>query len=180
MSLRITGGRHNGRPLKTPSGAGLTRPTSGKARQALFNMLAARLPESRFLDLFAGSGAVGLDALSRGAVEVVLVEKAPKAFACLQANCEALADAEGRAEPVHQAAEEFCEEAVALGKTWDLVFLDPPFDRDYAAWPERLRPLVAEGGLAVVQFPTRNPPPWLSEANRVRAYGESSFAFLEG
>jgi 16S rRNA (guanine(966)-N(2))-methyltransferase RsmD len=158
----------------------LTRPTSGKARQALFNILADKIPGSRFLDLCAGSGSVGLEALSRGAEQVVVVEKADKAFTCLRQNCQMLSDDQGSAKPIHQEAFEYCEEEAALNRRYDLIFVDPPFSQNFSKWPEGVLPLLAEGGMAIVQFPTRNPPVWVGPSVEVRAYGESSFAFLTG
>src|SRR6188474_959991 len=94
MALSITGGTFNGSVLRTPGGADLTRPTSGKVRQALFNILNHHLDGglegADFVDLFAGSGAVGLEALSRGARKTVLVEQHPAAFKVLEANCRLL------------------------------------------------------------------------------------------
>ena len=87
MTLAITGGRFKGMRLDTPSGKGVTRPTSGKVRQALFNILAGTIAGVDFLDLYAGSGAVGLEALSRGCRSAILVENHPAAWKCLAGNC---------------------------------------------------------------------------------------------
>src|SRR5476649_101841 len=86
MSLSLTGGRFKGAVLRTPTGTDLTRPTSGKVRQALFNILQDRIEDSTFVDLYAGSGAVGFEALSRGCGRVVLVENHPAAFKILELN----------------------------------------------------------------------------------------------
>ena len=192
MSLSITGGEFNGSVLRTPTGANLTRPTSGKVRQALFNILNHHVDGgvegSDFLDLFAGSGSVGLEALSRGARKTVLVENHPAAFKVLEANCRLLlsrgADS-AAVEWLRQDARSFCKNE--RGKTatatpdarFDVVFADPPFGQDFSGLPELLRPLLTPGGVAVVQFPTRNPPEWvasLGEGGRVLVYGESSLA----
>ena len=122
--MRIVAGRHRGRKLMAPPGLD-TRPTSDRAREALFNILEHGEPPlegCRFLDLFAGSGAVGLEAASRGAGRVLLVEKARAAQAAARANIAHLGEAErvtlraGDATRLGRAAEPF-----------DIVFLDPPY-----------------------------------------------------
>ena len=186
MSLSITGGRFNGSVLRTPSGADLTRPTSGKVRQALFNILRGRIEDSDFLDLFAGSGAVGLEALSRGCRKAVLVEHHPAAFKVLDANCKLLLSrgAEpGTLEWLRQDARAFCKSAAGRPETrFGAVFADPPFGQDFSGLPDLLRPLLEPEGVAVIQFPTRNPPDWagsLGDQGRVLVYGESSLAVFD-
>lgn len=179
MSLSLTGGRFNRAALKTPAGANLTRPTSGKVRQALFNILRGRVEDGLFLDLYAGSGAVGLEALSRGARRVTLVERSPAAGRALDANC-ALLIARG-ADPaslvrVRRDARAFCLEKGA--EPFDVVFADPPFGQDFTGLWDLMRPLVAPGGAGVVQFPARTPPDFVARADRVLEYGESSLAFF--
>ena len=83
--MRIIAGTYRSRLLAAPKGVA-TRPTSDRLRETLFNVLGARIPGAAFLDLFAGSGAVGLEALSRGAATVAFVERAPSALAVLRAN----------------------------------------------------------------------------------------------
>jgi 16S rRNA (guanine966-N2)-methyltransferase len=124
--MRIIGGAGKGRRLKSPRGAG-TRPTGDRVKQSLFDMLAARLAGCRFLDVFAGAGGVGLEALSRGASRVVLVDDDREAIAAIQANLAPLAGKE--------CAQVFRQDArVALaalgdsGVRFDIVFLDPPYD----------------------------------------------------
>ncbi len=185
MSLTLTGGRFKGSRLKTPSGMNLTRPTSGKVRQALFNVLRGRFEDSSFLDLYAGSGAVGLEALSRGAANVLLIENHPAAFRALDANCKLLLarGADDQAlEWKREDARAFCarESSSPTGRRFDIVFADPPFGLDFTGLRADVLPLLKEGGLAVVQFPSRNPPGWTEAAARVLTYGESSLALLEG
>jgi len=84
--LRIIAGAHKGARLETPRGKGLLRPMRDQVRGALFNILAANLPEARVLDLFAGTGSLGLEALSRGAAHTVFVDRAPPCFAFLRRN----------------------------------------------------------------------------------------------
>src|SRR5579863_4880221 len=87
--MRVIAGTFRSRPLEAPSGLA-TRPTSDRLRETLFNVLAPRIAGARFLDLYAGSGAVGIEALSRGAAHVVFVERAPAALKALRLNLERL------------------------------------------------------------------------------------------
>jgi 16S rRNA (guanine966-N2)-methyltransferase len=185
MSLSLTGGVFNGTVLKTPSGMGLTRPTSGKVRQALFNVLRGDFEDGDFLDLFAGSGAVGFEALSRGARRAVLVESHPAAFRVLEANRRLLLARGATAdslECVRKDARAFCK-AAALpvengGLRFAVAFADPPFDQDFSGLWDAMRPLLREGGIGIVQFPARTPPDFAPQAKRILEYGESHLAVL--
>lgn len=181
MALTLTGGRFKAASLKTPSGSGLTRPTSGKVRQALFNILRGRFEDEDFLDLYAGSGAVGLEAASRGARRATLVEHHAVAFRALAENCALLrtrgADANSL-EPVRAEARAFCAAAAREGRRFAIVFADPPFGQDFGGLLDAIRPLVAPGGLAIVQFPARKPPDFIARADRVLNYGESGLALF--
>jgi 16S rRNA (guanine966-N2)-methyltransferase len=122
--VRIIGGQWRGRKLKFPAHAGL-RPTLGRVRETLFNWLAPLISDARCLDLYAGSGALGLEALSRGAAEVTFVERDRKAAASLRANLTRLgARAVVREEP----ARRFLSRSEAL---YDVIFVDPPFDEPF-------------------------------------------------
>jgi 16S rRNA (guanine966-N2)-methyltransferase len=121
--MRVIAGRWGGRRLQAPPGAA-TRPTSDRVREALFSVLGARVDGARVLDLFAGSGALGLEALSRGAAEATFVDSAPAAIRAIRANLEALG---GEAEVRRADARRFLGSASAAGRHYDLVFLDPPY-----------------------------------------------------
>lgn len=183
MSLSLTGGDFNGAVLKTPTGMNLTRPTSGKVRQALFNILRGTFEDEAFLDLYAGSGAVGLEALSRGAARVTLVEHHAAAFRVLDGNVKLLVArgaAADRIETVKQDARAYCAtQGAAGGRRFAVVFADPPFGQDFTGLWDAMRPLVAPGGVGVIQYPSRNPPDFAAAADRVVAYGESSLAFFK-
>jgi 16S rRNA (guanine(966)-N(2))-methyltransferase RsmD len=99
-------------------------------RQTLFDVLAPRLPGCRFLDLCAGSGGVGLEALSRGAGRVVLVEPARPALAAIRQNLELLGAGETRVQVVPRAALEALRRLAAAGERFEVVFLDPPYESD--------------------------------------------------
>ena len=153
-SVRIIGGRWRGSKLPVADAEGL-RPTSDRARETLFNWLQPVLPGARVLDLFAGSGALGLEALSRGAGEVVLVERDPALAQSLRDSCERL-QAGGAATVLRADALELLR--APLHGRFDLVFLDPPFDAD--AWDravERLGPWLADGAWLYVESPSAAP-----------------------
>ena len=120
--LRIIGGDFRGRRLNFPDGRGL-RPTADRVRETLFNWLQGQLYGRRVLDLFAGSGALGIEALSRGAAELVFVEQARPAAQQLRDNL-ALLQAESRAQVQQRDALQWLNAAEG---SFDLVFLDPPF-----------------------------------------------------
>lgn len=123
--LRIIGGQWRGRKLDFPDAEGL-RPTPDRVRETLFNWLQGYVTDARCLDLFAGSGALGLEALSRGAARAVLVENNPSAIHQLEANLRTLGCTTGVVSPLSVAT--FLERGPG-GVTYDLVFLDPPFGR---------------------------------------------------
>jgi 16S rRNA (guanine966-N2)-methyltransferase len=120
--LRIIGGEWRGRRLDFPAGRDL-RPTGDRLRETLFNWLREDVPGARVLDLFAGSGALGLEALSRGASEAVFVERSRPVAQALRANLERL-DAADRARVVSADARRFL---AGSPTPFDLIFLDPPF-----------------------------------------------------
>ena len=122
--IRITGGELRGRILKTPKGAG-TRPTQSRLRQALFNSLQTVIADARVLDLFAGSGALGFESLSRGAAEVVFVEDARPAIQLIEENARELGvreHVEILAAPVARARAELVRRG-----PFDVVLADPPY-----------------------------------------------------
>ena len=126
-TVRIIGGRWRGRRLRFPPVPGL-RPTPDRVRETLFNWLAPIVPGARCLDLYAGSGALGLEALSRGARELVMVEADPRAARALREHARSL-DA-GALEVVQAPVERFLE---GPGRPFDVVFLDPPYRRGLVA-----------------------------------------------
>lgn len=165
-----------------------TRPTSDRVREAIFSALDARdlIAGARVLDLYAGSGALGLEAASRGAAEVTLVDRAREAGAVARRNAERV----GRAAPaataprirsVTQAVQAFL--AGAAGG-WDLVFLDPPYELagdDLVADLQLLAPLLAPDAVVVVERSSRDPEPAWPEGltlDRRTAYGETAVFWL--
>jgi len=171
--VRIVGGTFRGRQLAVPEGAEL-RPTPDRVRETLFNWLGQRLDGARCLDLYAGSGALGFEAASRGAARVVLVERDRRALAALRRAREALGA---------EAAEVVAGDAQAYlaggGERFDVVFLDPPFRQNAdAALLERLVPRLQPGARVYLEAarPADVAPPW-RELKRARA-GQVSFQLL--
>jgi 16S rRNA (guanine(966)-N(2))-methyltransferase RsmD len=150
---RIIGGAGKGRRLKTAAGES-TRPTGARVRQALFDILAPLIPGCRFLDAFAGSGGVGLEALSRGARKVVLVDHAAAAVVAAKENARALAHAGGEVQVFRQDALTAIAALSDQGMRFDVVYLDPPYASDlYEALLSLLGrgPLLADGGVVVAE-----------------------------
>lgn len=128
--MRVIAGTLRRRTLQAPTGLS-TRPTSDRLRETLFNVLAPRMERARFLDLYAGSGAVGIEAASRGAARVVLVERADAALKVLRANLEDLGlRGAVRVETVSVGAFLKKVRPEASGFAFDVVFLDPPYDAE--------------------------------------------------
>jgi 16S rRNA (guanine966-N2)-methyltransferase len=136
-SVRIIGGAWRGRRIRFPSAAEL-RPTPDRVRETLFNWLQGVIGDARCLDLFAGSGALGLEALSRGAREVVFVEQEPRVAAALRETIAALGD--DRSQVVTADAFRYL---AGGARPFDVVFLDPPFAR---GWLAELCTLLEHGG----------------------------------
>jgi 16S rRNA (guanine(966)-N(2))-methyltransferase RsmD len=132
--MRVIAGSLRSRTLEAPPGLA-TRPTSDRLRETLFNVLAPRIQGANFLDLYAGSGAVGIEALSRGASQVCFVERAPAAQSVLRANLARLKITAGF--QIHKVSVGAFLRRPQLNETqnFDLVFLDPPYDaaQEYAA-----------------------------------------------
>lgn len=177
LSTSLTGGRFRGRSLKTPEGME-TRPTSAKIRQALFNVLGHDLSGIDFLDLFAGCGSVGLEALSRGARSAVFVENSRPALGALQANIKSLGY-EDQSRVISEDVRQLLSKGQLQAK-FDLVFVDPPFVKDYPVDLD-FKSLLKPEGILVLQYPTKQSIYWDDLPERVYKYGESSLAiFVEG
>lgn len=152
--LRIIGGRWRGRRLQFATVEGL-RPTGDRLRETLFNWLQFYLPDARCLDLFAGSGALGLEALSRGAAQVDFVELNRRAAQTLREQLKLLQADDGRVH--HSSAVDFL--AAHRGR-FDIVFVDPPFAGDlWQQTLDALAPHLCEGALVYVETPRDTPLP---------------------
>jgi len=152
--VRIIGGKWRGRKLVFPDQPDL-RPTLGRVRETLFNWLQGELLGSRCLDLFAGSGALGFEALSRGAAEVAFVDSSRRAVRCLQENAVKLG-----ANGVTVLCADADTALRRLQGPWNIIFLDPPFQRFEAAGIlEHIRSAgaLAEDGVIYLEAPRRIP-----------------------
>ena len=180
--MRVLAGALKGKRLVTPRGT-TTRPTADQVRLALLDTLTPYLPGARMLDLFAGAGGVGFEALSRGAAHATFVERDARAVAALRANVETLGvGAQVRVERLEVRAG--LERLARDGAAFELVFLDPPYEDDVLAPAlERLAalPLVTPGGLVVAQHLTKRPPEARVgplAAFRTRRFGETTLTFF--
>jgi len=176
--VRIISGRFKGRRLKTPTWEGL-RPTSDKLRETLFNILAPRIEGARVLDGYAGTGALGLEALSRGAAHVTFVEQDRRAAALIEANASAC----GLAGGYTIASGDFVllSSRLKAGEGFDLILLDPPYDtRNVRRALDLAAGLLRRGGLVVLERATRQEPdvpPTLERVRDVRS-GDSTLTMF--
>jgi 16S rRNA (guanine966-N2)-methyltransferase len=131
IRVRIIAGKYRGRKLKSPPSIKV-RPTSDRLRETLFNVLAPRVPEAKFLDLCAGSGAVGIEALSRGASHITFVDRSRKMRSLIEANLDLCRIPEGEIEVLQSEVTEFLRHSISRGNgPWDIAFFDPPYTSDY-------------------------------------------------
>ena len=181
--MRIIAGSARGRRLAAPKGTAI-RPTSDRAREGLFATVTAirgPLPGARVLDLFAGSGAIGLEALSRGAVRVLFVESDGRAARVIRANLAAVALPGG--ELISCQVQRFLDRGPGAEAAFDLVVADPPYAAPAAEVTGMLTALASRGWLApealvAVERATRaGPLPWPAgyRGDRSRRYGEATF-----
>jgi 16S rRNA (guanine966-N2)-methyltransferase len=175
--VRVTGGAFRGRALAVPAGA---RPTEGRVREALFSIWRERLDGCRFLDLFAGSGVVGLEAAGRGALSVLCIDQDPQAARTIAANAARLA------EPLVDTRRLTLPAGLALltaeeAGPFDLAFADPPYRFDaFEPLLLALTPLLAAGAEIAVEHSTRRALPLTAGPlvrTDLRRYGESALAF---
>lgn len=184
---RIVAGAAGGTPLVNVPGS-LTRPTTDRVKEALFSRLDAFdvLAGSRVLDLYAGSGSLGVESASRGADTVDLVEFAEKASEVCQRNADLVNSVLGRkAVTVHRSRVESFLERTEEDTQWDVAFLDPPYTLDEQALGavlEKLGRHLAVGAVVVVERSSRSPEPsWPSTIERFteKKYGETRLWFAE-
>jgi 16S rRNA (guanine(966)-N(2))-methyltransferase RsmD len=173
--MRVIAGSLGGRRLKAPAGRD-TRPTSGRVREALFAML-SNVDGERVLDLFAGTGALGIEALSRGASRAVFVERDERASRVLRENLRALGIDQHAGEVRRADVLGALRSAQACKETYDLIFIDPPYRRahEWAAELSAILPsLLASGARIVVESDRREPVELALPIERQRRYGDTS------
>jgi len=176
--MRIVAGRHKGRRLRAPAGAG-TRPTADRVREAVFSILGP-VEGLRVLDLYAGSGALGLEALSRGAESATFVESGRPALAAIRANLAATGE---DAEVVASDAIKWLRAAAGRKGAFDLVFCDPPYDaatRVAQPLAELLPRVAAPQALIVTESSKRNPLVLDLPLSDERTYGDTRIAIHGG
>jgi 16S rRNA (guanine966-N2)-methyltransferase len=175
--VRIIAGTHKGQRIVALRGT-RTRPTSDRVRENVFNLVAPWVPDADVLDLFAGSGAMGMEALSRGASRATLVESDVEACRTINENLDRLR---------LRGATVLCQEVVrfvaAETRTYDLVFCDPPYDEYERIEPQLARHLprlLAPDGLLVLETGSRAPEPDLPLSQRTsRRYGAARITLFE-
>jgi 16S rRNA (guanine(966)-N(2))-methyltransferase RsmD len=181
MSLKITGGRKKGKSIDSPSGMKV-RPTASKIRQALFNVLGGRVAEAKVLDLFGGTGLMGIEALSRGAAELTTIEVERKVATGILNAFEKLAFENAR---VVQG--DFREKLGELkGNKFDIIFADPPYDSPFAKMVINLvdkYELLSPNGVLIIEhnIDTRIPMPEKVSIKMTseRNYGQTCLSFFE-
>ncbi len=169
--MRVIAGAYGGRELVAPRGR-VTRPTSDRVREALFSILGS-LDGARVLDLFAGSGALGIEALSRGAAAATLVDYSPAAIEVIRRNLRML---EIDAEVVRRPGLRFVQAARRDARQYDLVFLDPPYRQARILGRElsaALRPILAANARVVAESDRRSPLELSMELLDERRYGDT-------
>jgi 16S rRNA (guanine966-N2)-methyltransferase len=179
--MRIIGGTYKGRNLKSPPSMNV-RPTSDRLRETLFNVIAPRIQDARFLDLCAGSGAVGIEALSRGASYATFVDRSRQSCKLIEANLELCRIPEDQHEIYNAEARDFLRQTTS--PAWDIVFFDPPYKEDYLKTLEFLgsSKLIAPDGLLIVEHHHKNTlPEQIGNLHRTRVLkqGDSSLSFFQ-
>ncbi len=176
--MRVIAGDARGLALIAPRGRE-TRPITDRVKETLFAILGDWVPGAGVLDLYAGSGAIGIEALSRGAEHATFVEQARPALVALRTNLERTGTSD-RADIV--AGDVIRYLALPIARRWTLAFLDPPYEvRDIVAPLRALAPAVREGGIVVVKHFWRTQLPDVSglEPFRQRRFGETMLSFLK-
>jgi len=174
--MRVIAGRFKGRRLKAPEWDGL-RPTSDKLRETLFNILAPRIAEARVLDGYAGTGAIGIEALSRGAAYVTFVERDPRATALIEEN---LAECGVEGGYTIRGGDVAAVLPLMGTSACDLILLDPPYDTPTSQVLDASARVLAPGGLIVLERATRRQPESSPALERVRdvTSGDSTLTFF--
>src|SRR5438045_5692169 len=175
--LRVRGGEPRGGRLKAPKNI---RPTQGMVKQAIFNMVGAAIDAATVLDLFAGSGALGIEALSRGAAYVTFVDQQPRGLAILRQNLDALGFKE-RARLVRSDVVRWLEASPDAVRAADFVFLDPPYDDVVLDRALKVLDREVEGATVCAEHSRRRPLPELARlrVDRERRYGDTLVAVFQ-
>jgi len=186
LIVRIIAGQYRGRVLKSPPSMQI-RPTSDRLRETLFNVIAPRIAEARFLDLCAGSGAVGIEAISRGASYVTFVDRSRKMCGLIEANLDLCGVPEEMTEVILSEAVEHLRRIPAReGAPYDIAYFDPPYALDYLPVLElfgtQTVALLGNGGILIVEHHHKNN--LKDEIGKMRRWrilkqGDSALSFYE-
>lgn len=180
--MRVVAGKWGGRTIRAPRGASV-RPTTDRVREAVFSILGSVVEGSVVLDLFAGTGAMAIESLSRGAAEAVLVESSPAALAVLKGNLAALAAEGALCLPLDY--REAVRRLAARGRSFTLVFLDPPYGEGLVGRSAELlyrAGILAPGAVVVAERATRDPGETLPAEWRElvdRRYGDTRITLYD-
>ena len=182
--MRVIAGSAKGRKLVTREGQD-TRPTTDKLKESVFAVMQFEVPETRFLDLFAGSGGIGIEALSRGAESAVFVESNPVAAGCVLQNIRTIGFME-QAELLKTDVFLAIRQLGAANRKFDIIFMDPPYEKGFE---QRVLEAIVENdilapeGLVVVESSVQTPITPLQghlEIEKVKDYKVTKFTFLRG
>src|SRR5262249_41401409 len=172
--MRIIAGAYKGRNLKSPPSMNV-RPTSDRLRETLFNVIAPRIEDARFLDLCAGSGAVGIEALSRGASHATFVDRSRRMCKLVEANLERWRVSEGGGDIYCSEANEFLRQS--KNERWDIVYFDPPYKDDYV----KTLQLLTNNSLIIAEHHHKTDLPdsvGNLQRTRILKQGDSSLSFF--
>ena len=174
--MRIIAGAYKGRNLKSPPSLDV-RPTSDRLRETLFNVLAPRIEDARFLDLCAGSGAVGIEALSRGASFATVVDRSRRSCQLIESNLKLCRVPEDQWDIYCAEANDFLKQT---DSRWDIVYFDPPYKDDYVRTLELIGPVLDELVVAEHHHKTQLPDT-LGKLQRTRILkqGDSALSFYK-
>ena len=180
---RIISGSARGTRLTAPAGEA-TRPTGDKVKEALFSIINTRIPAAGFLDIFAGTGQIGLEAASRGSQGVVLIEKAPASLTAIRSNMSKthLSD---KVTVMAMDAHAALKKLLAENRLFPIIFLDPPY-QDAIASLQKFAPLLvellSEEGILILEHDSRDPPPTFVtnlQLSRSCQYGTAMLSFYK-
>lgn len=177
--MRIVAGEFRGRRLKTPKREGI-RPTADRVREAVFSIIAQHIPGARVLDLFAGTGALGLEALSRGAAQAVFIDRGPEAIQLIRSNIE-LCGAENRARLMPGSVDRMLRKLASEGASFHVIFMDPPYGKGYIEKTlAALSPVTVPEALVIAEHSAKDVPAdecgeW--QRTEARRYGDTSVSF---
>ncbi|MDG1572619.1 RsmD family RNA methyltransferase [Robiginitalea sp. M366] len=177
--MRIISGTHKGRRLQAPKNLPV-RPTTDRAKEGLFNILAHRVywPDTEVLDLFSGTGNIALECASRGCASVTAVDAHPGCVSFIRKTAKALEL------PVHPMRQDALKYVDRVGRSFDLIFADPPYDLDPVAMKQLAArctspELLAEDGIFILEHGRQTDPSDWPGFTEQRVYGSSAFSFFE-